>query len=38
MINFVSNDNEKNVLYENEIPYRMVCNLVKMYWPKRYKN
>ena len=27
MIDFIGNDIEKNTLYKNEIPYRMVCNL-----------
>lgn len=26
------------MLYENEIPYRMVCNMVKTYLSNRYKN
>ena len=37
MIDFIGNDIEKNTLYENEIPYRMVCNMVKMYWSNQYK-
>ena len=35
MIDFIGNDIEKNTLYKNEIPYRMVCNMIKMYWPHR---
>ena len=37
MIDFIGNDIEKNTLYKNEIPYRMVCNMIKMYWPHQYK-
>lgn len=37
MVDFISNSSEKTVLYENEIPYRMVYNMVKMYWPYGYK-
>lgn len=29
MIDFIGNDIEKNTLYKNEIPYRMVCNMIK---------
>lgn len=36
MTNF--KDNNKIALYENEIPYRMACDLAKMYWPNQYKN
>ena len=38
MFGFISNDNEKINLYKNEIPYRMVCNMVKRYWSNQYKN
>ena len=37
MVDFINNDNEKNFLYDKEISYRMVCNMVKMYWPNQYK-
>lgn len=37
MIDFIGNDIEKNTLYENEIPYRMACSMVKMYWSDQYK-
>lgn len=37
MIDFISDYNKKTTLYENEIPYRMICNIVKMYWPNQYK-
>lgn len=37
MIDFIGNDVEKNKLYENEIPYRMVCNMIKMCWSNQYK-
>lgn len=37
MFNFIGNVTEKNILYENEIPYRMTCNMVKMYWSDQYK-
>lgn len=37
MIDFISNDNKKITLYKNEIPYRMVYNMVKLYWPNQYK-
>lgn len=36
MTNHINND--KIILYESEIPYYMVCNLAKMYWPNQYKN
>lgn len=37
MFDFIGNVTEKNILYENEIPYRMACNMVKMYWSDQYK-
>lgn len=37
MIDFIGNISIKNTLYENEIPYRMVCSMLKMYWPNKYK-
>ena len=37
MIDFIGNNAKKDTLYENEIPYRTVCNMVKMYCPNQYK-
>lgn len=31
------NDISKNVLYENDISYRIVCNIAKIYWSNQYK-
>lgn len=33
----MSKTNEKMALYENEIPYRIACNMAKIYWPNQYK-
>lgn len=37
MIDFIGNNAKKDTLYENEIPYRTVCNMVKMCCPNQYK-
>lgn len=37
MFNFIGNVTEKSILYENEIPYRMVCNMIETCWPNQYK-
>lgn len=36
MADVLDNDVVKDELYKNEIPYRIVRDMVKMYWPNRY--
>lgn len=36
MADILGNDVEKDELYKNEIPYRIVRNMAKMYWPNLY--
>lgn len=35
MVDFICND--KIILYENEIPYRIACDLAKIHWSNRYE-